>query len=177
MAARCCACNGCLPALKKVSPAPQVCLKKENAPRATMLPRLINPVALQRARATPIPANQSAVPSSSDLPSLDSIFSTRVYTLPHIPNGARDAWAGMLARELTSVCSSPQDLDSWSRLMMLPSSMPLWDAVTTESEKLSFSQSISNNSSTSKVRRAKRALEDGKFRKAIQALSSRVLTL
>uniref|UniRef100_A0A1X7VG90 Uncharacterized protein n=1 Tax=Amphimedon queenslandica TaxID=400682 RepID=A0A1X7VG90_AMPQE len=52
----------------------------------------------------------------------------------------------------------------------------LWNAVTAELQEFSLSKSTSNNSSTSKVHRAKRALEDGEFRKAVQALSFRGLT-
>uniref|UniRef100_A0A1X7UWY2 Uncharacterized protein n=1 Tax=Amphimedon queenslandica TaxID=400682 RepID=A0A1X7UWY2_AMPQE len=51
----------------------------------------------------------------------------------------------------------------------------LWNAVTAESQELSFSKTTSNNSSSRKVHRAERALEDGEFRKAVQAISFRGL--
>ena len=62
-------------------------------------------------------AGQSSPPS---LPPLASIFATRVFTLPHIPKGARDAWAGIFSQELKAACSSPLDAARWSRLFMLP---------------------------------------------------------
>ena len=59
---------------------------------------------------------QSSPPS---LPPLASIFATRVFTLPHIPKAARDAWAGIISQELKAACSS-LDAARWSRLFMLP---------------------------------------------------------
>ena len=61
-------------------------------------------------------ANRNSTPSSSDFPSLHAISSTRVFTFPHIPKGAWDAWAGVLIHELSAICSCPQYL---ARLMML----------------------------------------------------------
>uniref|UniRef100_A0A1X7TY94 Uncharacterized protein n=1 Tax=Amphimedon queenslandica TaxID=400682 RepID=A0A1X7TY94_AMPQE len=126
-------------------------------------------------------------------PSLSSVCSTRVFTLSHVPKGARDAWAGVFAQELKATCSSPMDVSQWSPLLMLPKCILLsptvagprdWK-VTLElvrdhlrlwsqgslsdlwDEVLREADRVSNsfpsNHSDSKIRHCKRAVEDGQY--------------
>ena len=57
--------------------------------------------------------------SVRELPNLQSIFSTHIPTLHHVPKGARDSWAATLSSTLTSVVSSSSDISQWSKIFML----------------------------------------------------------
>ena len=165
----------------------------------------------------PTGAHPPASPTSSDpastspdaLPSLLSIFSTRVPTLQHVPKGARDAWAGVMGDTLASVGRDPSDLVSWRRLFMLPrcilasparggrmlwretltlvrarlrqwqagAASELWEEVLAKEQKHRRLRGKPKHSShetlrRGNARRARRAVGEGQFRKAIQALCS-----
>ena len=64
-------------------------------------------------------STSSSTSHGSEVPSVQSIKSTRVYTFSHVPKGARDAWAGILTQVLREVCTSPQNDLAWRRLLML----------------------------------------------------------
>ena len=140
-----------------------------------------------------VPATRAGPSSPSPFPSLASVCSTRVFTLPHIPKGARDAWAGIFSQELKATCSSPRDPAKWSCLFMLPKCILLiptvssrsdwrvtlhlvmerlrlwvfWDAVLEEAGRISGNTASGLSVAEANVRQSKRALEDGQYRKAI----------
>ena len=53
------------------------------------------------------------------LPSLFLISRVHVFTLHHVPKGASDTWSGLITTELNSILSSPLDMNSWCKFMML----------------------------------------------------------
>ena len=57
--------------------------------------------------------------SSVSLPSLSLISQVRVFTLHHVLKGSHDTWLGLLTSELNSILSSPLDMNSWCKFMML----------------------------------------------------------
>ena len=64
-------------------------------------------------------------PSSSTflvnpLPTLDSILRVRLSTLQHVPKGARDAWAGLIAEQCSSIGQDPSNPHAWWKFFMLP---------------------------------------------------------
>ena len=79
---------------------------------------------------TPASFQQSTVPvvpvapaqPLSPFPSLSSILEAKVLTLLHVPKGARDDWAKLLALGdvFSAVCYNPSDRDEWSKCFMVP---------------------------------------------------------
>ena len=57
--------------------------------------------------------------SSASLPILLLISRARVFTLHHISKGVYDTWSGLVISELNSILSSPSDMNSWCKFMML----------------------------------------------------------
>ena len=144
----------------------------------------------------------------NSLPSMDSIFAVRLSTLQHVPKGARDSWAALLAELCSSICQDPSNLCAWQKLFMLPRCIlanptrggrtqwrvtqelvksrirrwlagdfaQLWEDVLAEHERYAhknLKKTISPESlRKANAQRARRAVEDGQYRKAIQALSS-----
>uniref|UniRef100_A0A1X7SVN2 Reverse transcriptase domain-containing protein n=1 Tax=Amphimedon queenslandica TaxID=400682 RepID=A0A1X7SVN2_AMPQE len=146
-----------------------------------------------------------ATSSTSGLPSLSTICHLQVPLLYHVPKAARNSWSGILSAALEDVVSRPTDLDSWSRLFMLPkcvlflppfrSRRKSHDLLYLIKERLQswrngeflalwdkvtvraaqLPRTGSSPQSDANVRRARRAVEAGHLSKAIQALSSRGL--
>ena len=144
----------------------------------------------------------------NSLPSMDSIFAVRLSTLQHVPKGARDSWAALLAELCSSICQDPSNLCAWQKLFMLPRCIlanptrggrtqwrvtqelvksrirswlagdfaQLWEDVLAEHERYAhkiLKKTISPESlRKANAQRARRAVEDVQYRKAIQALSS-----
>ena len=159
---------------------------------------------------TPDPVSPSPnvlPPSSFTLPLLLSISCVVcVFTLQHVPKGAHDTWSGLVTTELNSILSSPSNMNSWRKFMMLakcilvnPSGRHfpgetfknykdrvkrwfegdftgLWAEVIDDeskaSHKLKKSNSSFNSLRSNNAHCACRAVQDGLFSKAIQALSS-----
>ena len=42
------------------------------------------------------------------------------YTLQHVPKGARDAWAGLIADQCSSIGQDPSNSHAWRKFFMLP---------------------------------------------------------
>ena len=54
------------------------------------------------------------------LPPLHSILGLRTPTLRHVPKGLRDVWATVVGEVLASLLASPNQIESWCKLFMLP---------------------------------------------------------
>lgn len=147
---------------------------------------------------------------SVSLPSLDSISEVSLPTLQHVPKGARDVWANIVADLCLSIVRDPSVLDSWQKFFMLPRCIltspfrggrtqwrvtqnlvksrirrwlageffDLWDEVLAVKDKMTGKQKKKPRKfhpetlRKSNARRARKAVEDGQYRKAIQALTS-----
>ena len=142
------------------------------------------------------------------LPTLDSILRVRLSTLQHVPKEARDAWAGLIADQCSTIVQDPSNLHAWRKFFMLPRCilanptrggrtqwritqvlvktwirrwlagefMELWNDVLAEEErharKNGKKKTPLETLRKSNARRARQAMGDGCYRKAIQALSS-----
>ena len=159
-------------------------------------------------RPPPLP---SASPPTPSLPPWSSIFSSRSSTLHHVPEGARDAWAGLIYDTFSNINRDPSITENWRKLFMLPRCIlanppnggrqPWRETLKTVRARIGKWQSgdilglwsdfvaaekISqlcrkpkkhlhpdpNVLRASNIRRAKRAVEAGQYRKGLQALSS-----
>ena len=65
------------------------------------------------------PGDGPLPPSSFSFPFLLSISRVCVFTLQHIPKGTHDTWSGLVTTELNSILSSPSDMNSLCKFMML----------------------------------------------------------
>ena len=54
------------------------------------------------------------------MPEMSAVCGVKVPTLQHVPKGARNAWAGLVADVLSSISKDPSDLLAWRKLFMLP---------------------------------------------------------
>ena len=54
------------------------------------------------------------------LPPLHSILGLQTPTLRHVPKGLRDVWATVVGEVLASLLASPNQIESWCKLFMLP---------------------------------------------------------
>ena len=92
-------------------------------------------------------AAASLAASSSQLPSLSLIATSRPFTLRHVPKGARNLWSAALSSVLDSIASNPSDTTGWVKLFMLPKCILL-----SPSEKARFSQFYRDLANTVKSR-------------------------
>ena len=69
---------------------------------------------------SPLPTSSIQPPSLACdlLPPLDIILNIRFTTLPHVPKGAKDAWARCLKEVCESIVLSPDDPDPKNKLFM-----------------------------------------------------------
>ena len=134
---RCCRCNGAAKCLRcscvRNNTPCSHCLPGDSGKCHNNLPRDVSPTAstsasqaarqldapaVTSASSSPIPAIPAATPTPS-LPPLSTIIQSHIPTLQHVPKGARDLWPLILGNCLSSVVSSPDDVNQWSRLFML----------------------------------------------------------
>ena len=69
----------------------------------------------------PSPNIHLPVTSIDALPPLHSILCVRTPTLRYIPKSLRDAWATVVGEVLTLLLASPNQIELWYKLFMLPS--------------------------------------------------------
>ncbi len=118
--ARCCRCNGsakCLRCACVNSGSPcSHCLPGEAGRCHNTLPlgSTLGPPPISNPAPTPI---QSCQPPN--LPTLESVLGTHIFTLHHVPKGARDSWAASLGVSLSSIVANPLDSSLWLKLLML----------------------------------------------------------
>ena len=170
-----------------------------DAPCPSLLDSQDIPVSLRSPSTT-----QSAVTvsSSSEIPSLSSIVAVSVFTLRHVPKGARDHWSSLLTDVLSSVTLNPTDIDGWKKMLMLPKCIlyspretlhwrdithlvkqrirkwisgdlsELWSDVCKAANNQPNRKNCKSNLNLrhDNAKRARRAVEDGQYRKAIQGV-------
>ena len=95
---------------------PSTHVPSNQTPSPTVTPSAMYPPASP----DPISPSPNVLPPSSlSLPSFLLISRAHVFMLQHVPKGACDTWSGLVTTELNSILSSPSDMNSWHKFMML----------------------------------------------------------
>ena len=93
---------------------------------STLSSGLVPSSSIHSSPSPPLPPSSPSQPSplplpspSPSLPSLESIFRMRLFTLLHVPKGSGDTWARVVGEALQDINSDPSNPDSWVRFFML----------------------------------------------------------
>ena len=146
-------------------------------------------------------------PTPQERPSINTVLSTDIPTLHHVPKALRDRWARLLHSLFCEVCESPLAESGWVKLFMcckcvmaspavgyrlrwreilklIRSRMArweegdgskLWSEAVSEAGKLvkrRQAQTVGVSQKSHNIRKAKSAVQEGRYRKAIQNLTS-----